>query len=1144
ILVAHNGVEGLEKATAEMPDIIVSDIFMPRMDGFRLCRAVKESSELANILFVFYTASCTDATDEQFALSLGAARFILKPVEPDVLAQIIKDVIRDRDEGMLAVTKALPDEDYLTEYRERLVKKLERKMLELEAEIAERQRVEERILHLNRLLRAIRGVNQLIFRERDRDILIKGACDNLVETRGYYNAWVALLDESGGLMTSAEAGLGEDFLPMVDRLKRAEFPGACGRALKQSDVVAVPDPSSMCTECPLSHRYLGSGGLAVRLEHSEEVYGLLVVCGPQTCTADEEERSLLKEVAEDISFALHNIEIEEERQRSEEELRASREYAQNLVDSSLDMIISVDRDRRIIDFNRAARETFGYSKEDVAGKHVDILYADPSQGLKVHETVRREGRLTTEILNKRKNGETFPSFLATSVVLDVNGEFLGVMGVSRDITEQKEAEEELRESEETFRTIFDGAMDGILLANMETKNFHMGNEMMCHMLGFSQKEIKSLQVADIHPEEDLSYVMEQFEKQSRGETVIAHDIPMKRKDGTVFYADVSSSPVALSGKSYWMGVFRDITDRRWAEQALRASEEKYRGLVETSVDAVLSIDSKMKVTLWNAAAEGLFEYTEQEMLGQSLMKIVPDRYREEIEKRFRQYAKAGSGPIVGQNVELEALSKDGTEVPIDLSVSARKVGEANIFTLTVRDITERKKTEGALEWELAVNKALAKLSGVLITPSASIDEIAVTVQDMAMRLTASQHGYVSSIDPMTGNQIAHTLTTMMGKDCKVSSGYSRIVFPIGDDGRYPRLWGHALNTRKAFFTNEPARHPASGGVPTGHIPIMNLLASPVVVGGELVGQISIANSDSDYTQQELKAIERLAELYGLAVQRKRTEEMMRKSEASLAEAQRMAHLGSWEWELVNNQWWWSDEVYRIFGLKPQEIGATYEAFLGFLHPDDRESVARSFNESLEKGIPYNIEHRVVRRDGTMRIVHVQGEVYRDEGGKPVSVAGPLHDITDRKRMEEQLIVSDRLASIGELVSGVAHELNNPLTAIIGFSELLQEADVPDDVKQDLSTIHREAQRTSEVVKGLLTFARKHESKKELVNINSIIGAVIVLRSYEQKIRNIHVDTSFDPDMPKIIADGFRLQQVFINLIVNAEQSMFEAHGKG
>jgi signal transduction histidine kinase len=147
-------------------------------------------------------------------------------------------------------------------------------------------------------------------------------------------------------------------------------------------------------------------------------------------------------------------------------------------------------------------------------------------------------------------------------------------------------------------------------------------------------------------------------------------------------------------------------------------------------------------------------------------------------------------------------------------------------------------------------------------------------------------------------------------------------------------------------------------------------------------------------------------------------------------------------------------------------------------------------------------------------------------------------------MEEQLIVTDRLASIGELSSGIAHELNNPLTGVIGFSDLLLDRDLPDDIKEDLEVINREAKRTAGVVKNLLTFARKHETEKQPVNINSIIEKVLELRAYEQKVSNIEVNTQFASDVPEIIADGFRLQQVFINIIINAEHFMTEAHGRG
>jgi signal transduction histidine kinase len=147
-------------------------------------------------------------------------------------------------------------------------------------------------------------------------------------------------------------------------------------------------------------------------------------------------------------------------------------------------------------------------------------------------------------------------------------------------------------------------------------------------------------------------------------------------------------------------------------------------------------------------------------------------------------------------------------------------------------------------------------------------------------------------------------------------------------------------------------------------------------------------------------------------------------------------------------------------------------------------------------------------------------------------------------MEEQLIVADRLVSIGELASGIAHELNNPLTGIIGFSQLLAERNVPEEIKEDLKLINSEAQRAANVVKGLFTFARKHPSVRQLTNINDVIGKVLELRAYEQKVSNIETVINLAPDLPKIGADFFQLQQVFLNIVTNAEYFMLKAHNKG
>jgi len=185
-----------------------------------------------------------------------------------------------------------------------------------------------------------------------------------------------------------------------------------------------------------------------------------------------------------------------------------------------------------------------------------------------------------------------------------------------------------------------------------------------------------------------------------------------------------------------------------------------------------------------------------------------------------------------------------------------------------------------------------------------------------------------------------------------------------------------------------------------------------------------------------------------------------------------------------------------------------------------------------------------RKDGSIVPVEINCSFLRKPDGQPVEILVIARDITKRKQMEEQLIVTDRLASVGELASGIAHELNNPLTGVIGFSQLLLDKDVSDDVKLDLRIIYNEAQRAAQVVKGLLTFARKHAPVKQLVNINSAIEKVLELRAYEQKVSNIQANTRFASDLPEIIADHFQLQQVFFNIVINAEHFMIEAHGRG
>ena len=206
---------------------------------------------------------------------------------------------------------------------------------------------------------------------------------------------------------------------------------------------------------------------------------------------------------------------------------------------------------------------------------------------------------------------------------------------------------------------------------------------------------------------------------------------------------------------------------------------------------------------------------------------------------------------------------------------------------------------------------------------------------------------------------------------------------------------------------------------------------------------------------------------------------------------------------------------------------------------------------IEQGQLRNYETDLKAKDGKTIPVLLGGSVVKDKDGNMTYMVYTAKDITKRKQAEkreqqlqQELNRASRMASIGELAAGVAHEINNPLTGVIGFSQLLISRDIPADIRKDLKVINSEAQRVAKIVENLLIFAHQSEPGREYININHIISSVLELRSYEMKVHNIEVVPRFAPDLPCTMADASQLQQVFLNIITNAEKEMIKAHNKG
>ena len=270
-------------------------------------------------------------------------------------------------------------------------------------------------------------------------------------------------------------------------------------------------------------------------------------------------------------------------------------------------------------------------------------------------------------------------------------------------------------------------------------------------------------------------------------------------------------------------------------------------------------------------------------------------------------------------------------------------------------------------------------------------------------------------------------------------------------------------------------------------------------------------------------------------ERKRTEEALKKSDERLKEAQSISHIGSWDWDITGNSLFWSDEIYRIFGLKPQEFGATYESFLSSVHPDDREAINLAVRDALNNQKTYEISHRIVRPDGTERIVHERGAVMCDGQGNPVRMAGTVQDVTEHRKMEAEILKAQKLDSIGVLAGGIAHDFNNLLLGIIGNVSVAKTYCRPGEkVAEMLDEIEKAALRTKGLTRQLLTFSKGGQPLREPVSMEQIARdtAHIVLRG-----SSVSCDYSFPDGLWPVVADQGQLSQALNNIILNSMQSM-------
>lgn len=570
----------------------------------------------------------------------------------------------------------------------------------------------------------------------------------------------------------------------------------------------------------------------------------------------------------------------------------------------------------------------------------------------------------------------------------------------------------------------------------------------------------------------------------------------------------------------------------------------------------------------------------------------------------------------------------------------------------------------------ALLEAITRVQSLFITntnPKILFEELL----SILLSLTGSEYGFIGDIfHRQDGTPYLKTraLTNIAWNE-ETKALYDRYASMGMEFTNLSSLFGSVMTTGKAVISNNPADDPRRCGIPAGHPSLNAFMGLPFYYGTDMVGMLGLANRRGgydteliDHLQPLLATCAHILEGYKIDQKRKAIEAELRSSEASLENAQRIARIGNWDWDIVGHELWWSDEIYRIFGVEPQEFGATYEAFIGYVHPDDRSAVTEAVSDALQRKTGYSVSHCIVLKDGTVKTVHEQGEVILSEDGTPLRMCGTVQDITEQvrmqanlkeseeryrtlfedsrdavfittpdgriidinpaglslfgyetkddfkslnagqfysdpaerdffrrsievngfvkdlelklkrkdgerlvvsmtatavrdkqgditafrgivrdmtnyKKLEQQLLHSQKMEAVGQLTGGIAHDFNNILTGIIGYSSVLLMRDGHGQADMDyIRHIQGLAERAAKLTQGLLAFSRKQVVSLAPTDLNDIIRGIehLITKVVREDIE-FRVDI-YDGSLV-VMADSGQIEQVIINLIANAKDAM-------
>jgi PAS domain S-box-containing protein len=826
-----------------------------------------------------------------------------------------------------------------------------------------------------------------------------------------------------------------------------------------------------------------------------------------------------------VQRALRLAEERRMRRQAERDLRESEERFRLLVSGVKDYaIFMLDPEGRISSWNAGAETVLGYHAREVIGRHFECFYPTGDRGRDKPQadlqSAGKGGRHEDEGWRLRKGDVPFWAHVDIRALRDDDGRLRGFTQVTRDVTERRRHQEALRKSEERYRRLVEICPDAILVLDEDRIVFV--NTAAWKLLGASEAEqLWGKSFLEFVPEgqraEIAQRLREQAENRSTAEAWNSRDAPeaspaatgfteenLRRLDGSMATVEMAATRLTFEDQPAVQVLLHDVTGQRQAAAALRASEARKTAILETSLDAIVSIDHKGVVREWNSAAERMFGYSREQALGNRLEAlIVPTAMRDKIVPGLADYLSTGVPGLLGRPVEVMARRSNNEQFPIELVITQIPSADPPFYTAFIRDITDRKRNEEALQ------RSEARKTAVLDT---ALDAI----------VSIDENGRIIEWNPAAERIFGYSRELALGRDM------AELILPRVADDPPPR---------KGL-----ARYIQTGrGRMLGHRTEMMALRAN---GAEFPIEITITKIPGDGPPVFTSFIRDITE-------RRRTEEALRKSE----ERFRLLIEGVEDYAIFmldthGRVTTWNAGAERIVGYRAQEIiGRRFHRF--YTKEDvERKKPDQALTVATAEG-RYQDDRWLVCKDGSQFWASFVITALRDEGGRLTGFSTIARDITKRKQAEDEIRrlnaelgkqveerTSELQAAYQEMEAfsySISHDLRAPLIHIAGFVEMLRmelETRLDEKSRRHLQTICESTEQMGRMISDLLTFSRIGRAEMHKLRVNLTDTVRDVQRELQPQTQNRRI-TWIIPDLPEVQADPFLLRQAIFNLVSNA-----------